>query len=142
MFDKNGTRLRSTAHTARPRRRPLCRFGPRRRRDGRTGRDGLKGMANQAFDQYIITRVEDILTLAGTEDAGYSRTVREVGAALDRLLGLARVLKSQYPQMTGFVMDFEALTSLESGQSAKIAYRQGLRDSRRLRREFMTFLQQ
>ncbi|QDR82936.1 hypothetical protein [Sporomusa termitida] len=112
MFDENGTRV------------------------------GLRETLNQAFDQYVFIRVDHILNLAGTKDAGYSKTAREVSAALDRLLALARALKTQQPEMTGLVMDFEALTALESGQAAEIAYRQGLRDSSRLRQEFMTLLQQ
>ncbi|QDR79948.1 hypothetical protein SPTER_12520 [Sporomusa termitida] len=96
----------------------------------------------QAFDQYIFTRVDHILNRAGTNDAGYSKTAREVSAALDRLLVLARALKAEQPEMTGLVMDFEAWAALESGQAAEIAYRQGLKDSSQVRQELMTFLQQ
>ncbi|QDR79880.1 hypothetical protein [Sporomusa termitida] len=150
MSDENGTRLRPTGHATRPgQRRPLCRPGPRlqapgprRLRAGQTSRGGLKEMLNQAFDQYIFTRVDHILNLAATQDAGYNRTASEVSAALDRLLELARALKAEQPEMTGLVMDFEAWAALESGQTAEIAYRQGLRDSSRVRQEFMTFLQQ
>lgn len=39
-------------------------------------------------------------------------------------------------------MDFESLTALESGQSAEITYKQGLRDCSHSQQEFMTFLQQ
>ncbi|QDR80472.1 hypothetical protein SPTER_18000 [Sporomusa termitida] len=102
----------------------------------------LNRMLTQAFDQYVFTRVDHILNLAGTTDAGYSKTAAEVSAALDRLLVLARALKAEQPAMTGLVMDFEALTALESGQAAEIAYKQGLRDSRHIRRQFIACLQQ
>ncbi|QDR81551.1 hypothetical protein SPTER_29370 [Sporomusa termitida] len=102
----------------------------------------LNRILDQAFDHYVFTRVDQILNLAGTNDAGYSKTAREVSAALDQLLALGRALKAQHPELTGLVMDFEALTALESGQAAEIAYRQGLRDSSQLRQAFMTFLQQ
>ncbi|QDR82182.1 hypothetical protein [Sporomusa termitida] len=102
----------------------------------------LTRLLSQAFDQYVFTRVDQILNLAGTQDAGYSKTAAEVSAALDKLLVLARALKAQQPEMTGLVMDFEAWAALESGQAAEIAYRQGLRDSSQVRREFMTCLQQ
>ncbi|QDR78919.1 hypothetical protein [Sporomusa termitida] len=102
----------------------------------------LKGMLHAAFDQYVFTRVDNILNLAGTNDPGYTKTGGEVSAALDRVLALARALKAQHPELLDLVMDFEALTALESGQAAEIAYRQGLRDSSQIRQEFMTFLQQ
>ncbi|QDR82629.1 hypothetical protein SPTER_40580 [Sporomusa termitida] len=102
----------------------------------------LKGLLSEAFDQYVFDRVDHILNLADANDAGYSKTAREVSAALDRLLVLARALKAEHPELTGLVMDFEALTALESGQAAEISYKQGLRDSSHIHREFMTFLQQ
>ncbi|QDR81932.1 hypothetical protein SPTER_33520 [Sporomusa termitida] len=100
----------------------------------------LTRLLSEVFDQYVFTRVDQILNLAGTHDARYSKTAAEVSAALGKLLVLARALKAQQPEMTGLVMDFEALTALESGQAAEIAYRQGLRDSRQIRRELMTCL--
>ncbi|QDR79217.1 hypothetical protein SPTER_04850 [Sporomusa termitida] len=100
----------------------------------------LKRLLSQAFDQYVFTRVDHILNQAGINDAGYRKTSREVSAALDRLLVVAPVLKAQQPELTGLVMDFEAWAAVESGQAAEIAYRQGLRDSSHVRREFMTCL--
>ncbi|QDR82738.1 hypothetical protein [Sporomusa termitida] len=102
----------------------------------------LQSILNETFNQYIFTRVDNILKLAGTNDAGYSKTVSKVGAILDRLLALAGELEGQYPELLELVMDFESFTALESGQSAEIAYKQGLRDCSQIHQEFMTFLQQ
>ncbi|QDR82516.1 hypothetical protein [Sporomusa termitida] len=102
----------------------------------------LKSVLDQAFDQYVFTRVDHILRLAEAKDDGYRQTVRDASDALDRLLALARKLKAQHPEMLDLVMDFEAWAGLESGKTAEIAYRQGLRDSSQLRQEFMTYLQQ
>ncbi|WP_144352001.1 hypothetical protein [Sporomusa termitida] len=132
MSNENRTRLLPAVSTA-------------NRRDTAAGREGgvmLKGLLSEAFDQYVFDRVDHILNLADANDAGYSKTAREVSAALDRLLVLARALKAEHPELTGLVMDFEALTALESGQAAEISYKQGLRDSSHIHREFMTFLQQ
>ncbi|WP_144351031.1 hypothetical protein [Sporomusa termitida] len=145
MSDKTRTRLRPTIHG---RNRSIPAAGPppglerRRPEAGREEGVMLNRILDQAFDHYVFTRVDQILNLAGTNDAGYSKTAREVSAALDQLLALGRALKAQHPELTGLVMDFEALTALESGQAAEIAYRQGLRDSSQLRQAFMTFLQQ
>ncbi|QDR79275.1 hypothetical protein [Sporomusa termitida] len=131
MSDENRTRLRPAA-------------GPRRRRPraGQADRVGLKRLLNQVFDQYIAARVEQILLRAGTQDADYRETGEKVSAALGQLLALSRKLKDRQPEMTGLVMDFETWTTLESGQAAEIAYRQGLRDSSEVCRELMAFLQQ
>ncbi|QDR79549.1 hypothetical protein [Sporomusa termitida] len=63
----------------------------------------LQSILNEAFNQYIFTRVDNILKLAGTNDAGYSKTVSKVGAILDRLLALAGELESQYPELLELV---------------------------------------
>ncbi|QDR80705.1 hypothetical protein [Sporomusa termitida] len=102
----------------------------------------LRSILTETFNQYIFVRVDNILKLAGTNDAGYSKTVSKVGATLDRLLALAGELKDQYPELQELVMDYESFTALESGQSAEIAYKQGLRDCSHIQQEFMTFLQQ
>jgi hypothetical protein len=102
----------------------------------------LQSILNEAFNQYIFTRVDNILKLAGTNDAGYSKTVHEVSGLLNRLLKLAGKLQDQYPELIDLVMELESYTALESGQSADIAYKQGLRDSGYIHQEFMTFLQQ
>ncbi|QDR81147.1 hypothetical protein [Sporomusa termitida] len=143
MSHTNSTRLTPAVRAARSgRRRLLCRPGLRRRRPGadREGRVEFQRLLHEAFDQYVFTRVDHILRLAGTNDAGYRKTAAEVSAALDRLLALARALKDQQPEMTGLVMDFEAWAALESGQAAEIAYRQGLRDSSQVRQAFMALL--
>ena len=102
----------------------------------------LKSILNEAFNQYIFIRVDSILKLAGTTDAGYSKTVSNVRNTLDRLLALAWELEGQVPELLELVMDFESFTALESGQSAEITYKQGLRDFSHIQQEFMTFLQQ
>ncbi|WP_144351362.1 hypothetical protein [Sporomusa termitida] len=142
MFDQQRTRFRPALPAVRrrdtaARRAAGCR---RRPRPGQAGGVMLTRLLSEVFDQYVFTRVDQILNLAGTHDARYSKTAAEVSAALGKLLVLARALKAQQPEMTGLVMDFEALTALESGQAAEIAYRQGLRDSRQIRRELMTCL--
>ncbi|QDR81871.1 hypothetical protein [Sporomusa termitida] len=109
---------------------------------GQDDRLMLQSILNEAFNQYIFVRVDSILKLAGTNDAEYSKTVSKVGAILDRLLALAGELAGQYPELLELVMDFESFTALESGQSAEIAYKQGLRDCSHIHQEFMTFLQQ
>ncbi|MCM0756970.1 MULTISPECIES: hypothetical protein [Sporomusa] len=102
----------------------------------------LQSILNEAFNQYIFNRVENILKLAETNDADYSKTVHEVRGLLSRMLKLAGKLKDQYPELIDLVMELESYTALESGQSADIAYKQGLRDSGYIHQEFMTFLQQ
>ncbi len=102
----------------------------------------LQGILSEAFNEYIFVRVDNILKLAGTNDAGYSKTISKAGAILDRLLTLARELEGQYPELLELVMDYESFTALESGQSAEIAYKQGLRDCSHIHLEIMTFLQQ
>ncbi|QDR81036.1 hypothetical protein [Sporomusa termitida] len=102
----------------------------------------LQSILTEAFNQYIFVRVDNILKLAGTNDAEYSKTVSKVGATLDRLLALAGELEGQYPELLELVMDFESFTALESGHSAEIAYKQGLRDCSHIHQEFMTFSQQ
>jgi hypothetical protein len=102
----------------------------------------LQSILNETFNQYIFVRVDSILKLAGTNDAGYNKTVSKAGATLDRLLAVARELEGQYPELLELVMDYESFTALESGQSAEIAYKQGLRDCSHIHQEIMTFLQQ
>ena len=99
----------------------------------------LQSIFNEAFNQYIFARVDSIIKLAGTQDAGYSKTISKAGATLDRLLALARELAGPYPELMELVMDYESFTALESGQLAEIVYKQGLRDCSQ---EIMTFLQQ
>lgn len=142
MSDANRTCLRPAAGPG-ARRRPPGRPGPRRRRPGagQADRAGLKRLINQTVDQYITARVEQILLQAGAQDADYRQTGEKVSATLGQLLALSRKLKGRQPEMTGLVMDFESWTTLESGQAAEIAYRQGLRDSREVCRELLACLQ-
>ncbi len=102
----------------------------------------LQSILNEAFNQYIFTRVDNILKQAETNDADYRETVSKVGSLLTRLLKLAGKLEAQYPELIGLVMELESYTALESGQSAEIAYKQGLRDSGYIHKEFMAFQQQ
>lgn len=102
----------------------------------------LQSILNEAFNQYIFTRVDNILKLAETNDADYSETVNKVSGLLNRLLKLAGKLKEQYPELIELVMELESYIALESGQSAEIAYKQGLQDSGYIHKEFMTFQQQ
>ena len=102
----------------------------------------LQSILTEAFNQYIFVRVDNILKLAGTNDARYSKTLSQGGATLDRLLALGRELSDQVPELLQLVMDYESYTALESGQSAEIAYKQGLRDCGYIHHEFITFLQQ
>ncbi len=102
----------------------------------------LQSILTEAFNQYVFVRVDNILKQAGTNDARYSKTVSQGGATLDRLLALARELEGPYPELLELVMDYESFTALEAGQSAEIAYKQGLRDCSHIHQEFMTFLQQ
>ncbi|WP_170233155.1 hypothetical protein [Sporomusa termitida] len=48
----------------------------------------LTRMLIQAFNRYIFARVDHILNLAGTNDAGYSKAAREGGPAFGRRLSL------------------------------------------------------
>ena len=102
----------------------------------------LQSILTEAYNQYIFVRVDNILKLASTNDVHYSKTVSQGSATLDRLLALARELEDQVPELLQLVMDYESYTALESGQSAEIAYKQGLRDCSHIHQEFMTFLQQ
>ena len=102
----------------------------------------LQSILTEAFNQYIFNRVENILKLAQTNDADYRKTVDEVSGLLNRMLKLAGKLEAQYPELIELVMELESYAALESGQSADIAYKQGLRDSGYIHQEFMTFLQQ
>ena len=102
----------------------------------------LQSILNEAFNQYIFTRVDNILKQAETTDADYRETSSKVSSLLKRLLKLAGKLEVQYPELIELVMELESYAALESGQAAEIAYKQGLRDSGYIHKEFMTFQQQ
>ncbi len=102
----------------------------------------LQSILNEAFNQYIFTRVDNILKQAETTDADYRETSSKVSSLLKRLLKLAGKLEAQYPELIELVMELESYAALESGQAAEIAYKQGLRDSGYIHKEFMTFQQQ
>ena len=105
------------------------------------GIDMLKRSLNQAFDQYVIDRVDTILSIAGITDEKYSKTVKEAHTVLEQLLKMAKGLEAQHPELLRMVMDFEAATAVEAGFAAEIAYKEGLRDISYIRQEFMSFLQ-
>ncbi|WP_054261614.1 hypothetical protein [Propionispora sp. 2/2-37] len=96
----------------------------------------LKSILHQAFDQYVFDRVNDILLTAGTADAKYGKAATEVRNTLSQLMELAHKLEGQHPELFDLIMDFE------SGLAAEIAYRQGLRGSGTVRREFSSFIQE
>lgn len=101
----------------------------------------LKNILNQAFEQYVFDRVDNILSVAGVTDAKYRKAVKEVGSVLSQLMAIARELEGQQPELLRLVMEFEAAASLESGLAAEIVYREGMRDSGSVRQEFVTFIQ-
>lgn len=101
----------------------------------------LISILNQAFDQYVFDRVNDLLLTAGTADEKYGKALTESRDKLTQLMELAQELREQHPELLDLVMDFEAFAIFESGLAAEITYRQGLKDSNTIRREFGAFLQ-
>jgi hypothetical protein len=100
----------------------------------------LKSILNKAFDQYVFDRVDNILSTARNANVKYSKTVKEVDYVLSQLMVIAKELEEQRPELLCLVMDFESATGLESGFAAEIAYREGIRDSLRMRQEFITLI--
>jgi hypothetical protein len=101
----------------------------------------LNNSLSQAFDQYVFDRVDTILGLAAVTDENYRKAVREVDAALEKLLRIAKQLEPQQPELTRLVRDFESAAASESGCAAEFAYKQGMRDLCGIRQEFSSFLQ-
>lgn len=101
----------------------------------------LNSILNQAFEQYVMDRVDNILSIAGVADANYRKVVREGESALSQLMKIARELEAQQPELLRLVMEYEAATSHESGLAAEIVYQEGIRDSCSVCQEFATFMQ-
>ncbi len=101
----------------------------------------FNSILDQAFGQYVFDRVDDILSIAGVADAKYRQVVREADSVLSQLLEIARGLEEQRPELLELVMKYEAATTMESGLAAEIVYREGIRDSCRIRQEVADFMQ-
>lgn len=96
---------------------------------------------NQAFEQYVIDRVDNILGIAGIGDARYRKVVNEADSLLSQLIEMARELEAQQPELLRLVMAYETANTLESGLATEIVYREGIRDSCSIRQEFAAFMQ-
>ncbi|WP_371362433.1 hypothetical protein SRRS_35780 [Sporomusa rhizae] len=101
----------------------------------------LNSILNQAFEQYVFDRVDNILSIAGVADAKYRKAVKEADSVLSQLMAIARELEAQHPELLRLVMEYEAATTLESGLAAEIVYREGIRDNCSIRQEVATFMQ-
>ena len=101
----------------------------------------FNSILNQAFEQYVFDRVDNILRIAGVTDAKYRKVVKEADSVLTQLMVIARELEAQHPELLRLVMEYEAATALESGLAAEIVYREGIRDSCSIRQAFTTFMQ-
>ena len=102
----------------------------------------LKRILNQTFEQYVFDRVDNILSTAGETDAEYAKAVKAAETVLSQLMTIAIELEAQQPELLRLVMEFEAAATFESGLAAEIAYREGMRDCRGLRREFLAFIRE
>ncbi|SDF75587.1 hypothetical protein [Sporomusa acidovorans] len=101
----------------------------------------FNSILNQAFEQYVLDRVDDILSIAGVADVKYKQVVKDAGAVLEKLMEIGRELEEQHPELLRLVMEYEAATNMESGLAAEIVYREGIRDSCRVRQEVANFMQ-
>lgn len=101
----------------------------------------FNSILNQAFEQYVFDRVDNILSIAGVTDAKYRKVVKEAASVLSQLMEIARELEAQHPELLRLVMEYEAAVTLESGLAAEIVYREGIRDSFSVRQELATFMQ-
>ncbi|WP_371372472.1 hypothetical protein [Sporomusa aerivorans] len=101
----------------------------------------FNSILNQAFEQYVFDRVDNILNIAGVTDAKYRKVVKEADSVLTQLMAIARELEAQQPELLRLVMEYEAATTIESGLTAEIVYREGIRDSLSIRQEFTAFMQ-
>ena len=100
----------------------------------------LKQCLRQGMEQYLLARVENIHETAAIADSQFAAGVRQAEAALDKLLRLARELERERPELVRLVVDYEAAAAGQYWLGARIAYRQGLRDCRRVRRQLAAFL--
>ncbi|SDE69933.1 hypothetical protein [Sporomusa acidovorans] len=101
----------------------------------------FNSILNQALEQYVSDRVDNILSIAGVADAKYKKLVREADSVLSQLMEIARELEAQHSELLRLVMEYEAATNIESGLAAEIVYREGIRDSCRIRQEVANFMQ-
>ncbi|SDF67107.1 hypothetical protein [Sporomusa acidovorans] len=101
----------------------------------------FNSILDQAFEQYVLDRVDDILSIAGVADVKYRQVMKEAGSVLAKLVEIARELEEQRPELLQLVMKYEAATTMESGLATEIVYREGVRDSCRIRQEVADFMQ-
>ncbi|VBB06122.1 Hypothetical protein LUCI_1337 [Lucifera butyrica] len=101
----------------------------------------LESILNQAFEQYVFDRVDNLLSIAGVANAKYAKAMKESESILLQLMAIAREQEAQYPELLPLVMKFETVTVFESSLAAEIAYRAGIRDRCSVRQEFVTFIQ-
>ena len=101
----------------------------------------FNSILNQAFEQYVLDRVDNILIIAGVTDAKYRKVVKAADSVLSQLMKIACELEAQQPELLRLVMEYEAATTIESGLTAEIVYREGIRDSLSIRQEFTAFMQ-
>ena len=100
----------------------------------------LKQCLRQAMEQYLVARTENLHETAAIADSQFAAGVRQAEAALDKLLRLARELEREQPQLIRLVVDYESAAAGQYWLGVRIAYREGLRDSGRVRRNFAAFL--
>lgn len=100
----------------------------------------LNSIFNQAFEQYVFDRVDNILVIAGVADAKYKKVVKESDSVLSQLMEIAHEMEAQQPELLLLLMAYEAATTIESGLAAEIVYREGIRDSYSVRQELATFM--
>lgn len=101
----------------------------------------LNRILNQALDQYVLDRVDQILRIAGAADAEYRKAVKEADTVLSQLLTIAHDLETQNPELLRLVREYESATSLESCLATEIIYREGIRDSCSIGQELGTLMQ-
>ncbi|MDF2876880.1 MAG: hypothetical protein K0R22_3563 [Sporomusa sp.] len=101
----------------------------------------FNSILNQAFEQYVLDRVDHILGIAGVADAKYRKVVKEADSVLSQLMEIARELEAERPELPRLVREYESATTVESGLVAEILYREGIRDSCSIRQEFAAFMQ-
>ena len=102
----------------------------------------LNRILNQALDQYVFDRVDQILRIAGAADEEYMKAANGAETALSQLMTMARKLEAQHPELIRLVTDYEAAANFESSLATEIVNREGIRDSCGIRQEFGAFMQQ
>lgn len=94
------------------------------------------------MEAYLVARTENIHETTCVADSQFAAGVRQAEAALDRMLRLARELEQERPELVNRVVDYEAAAAGQYWLGARIAYREGLRDRGRLRRQLRELLQE